>query len=192
DSTSQTPHEPPLPPAVSARPGAVSAPPFVERRRRDGAPLVMVFTALLVLPPRGHHLVVKTDEARLVLLPRDMLERGAWFSAAVEGQQYRNKPPLFPWTIAALSRFRGAVTEGTAQLPAAVAAIGAALCTFLLGDRLFSRRAGLWAALMLATSAGFFIHSQLILPDMLVITFAMASGYAFWRSMSEPGNRRAL
>ena len=160
--------------------------------RRDGALLVIVFTALLVLPPVGHHLIVKSDEARFALLARDMLERGAWLSAAVEGQQYRNKPPLFPWAIAALSRARGSVTEGTAQLPAAVAAIAAALCTFLLGDRLFGRRAGVWAALMLATSASFFIHSQLILPDMLVLAFATACYYAFWRAMSEPGNTRAL
>jgi 4-amino-4-deoxy-L-arabinose transferase-like glycosyltransferase len=163
-----------------------------KRGRRDGALLVMVFTALLVLPPVGHHLVVKSDEARFVLLARDMVERGAWWSAAVEGQQYRNKPPLFPWTIAVLSRFRGAVTEGTAQLPPAVAAIAAALCTFLLGDRLFGRRAGLWAALMLATSASFFIHSQQILPDMLVLAFATASSYAFWRAISAPGSARAL
>ncbi len=160
--------------------------------RRDGALLIIVFTALLVLPPVGHHLIVKSDEARFALLARDMLERGAWFSAAVEGQQYRNKPPLFPWTIAVLSRARGAVTEGTAQLPAAVAAIAAAWCTFLLGDRLFGRRAGVWAALILATSASFFIHSQLILPDMLVLAFATACYYAFWRAMHEPGNTRAL
>src|SRR5262249_57142843 len=44
----------------------------------------------------------------------------------------------------------------------------------------------------LATSAGFFIHSQQILPDMLVLAFATASGYAFWRSMQEPCNRIAL
>jgi 4-amino-4-deoxy-L-arabinose transferase-like glycosyltransferase len=160
--------------------------------RLDGALLVMVFTALVVLPPVGHHLVAKSDEARFVLLARDMLERGAWFTAEVEGQQYRNKPPLFPWTIALLSRVRGAVTEGTAQLPAAVAAIAAALFTFLLGDRLFGRRAGLWAALMLATSANFFIHSQLVLPDMLVLAFTTLASYAFWRAASEPGNRRAL
>jgi 4-amino-4-deoxy-L-arabinose transferase-like glycosyltransferase len=163
-----------------------------QRGRRDAALLVIVFTALLVLPPVGHHLVVKSDEARFVLLARDMMERGAWWSAAVEGQPYRNKPPLFPWTIAVLSRFRGAVTEGTAQLPPALAAIAAALTTFLLGDRLFGRRAGLWAALVLATSPSFFIHSQQILPDMLVLAFATASCHAFWRAMSEPENTRAL
>ena len=164
----------------------------VQGGRRDGALLIIVFTALLVLPPVGHHLIVKSDEARFALLARDMVERGAWFTAAVEGQQYRNKPPLFPWIIAALSKARGAVTEGTAQLPAAVAAIAAAWCTFLLGDRLFGRRTGVWAALILATSASFFIHSQLILPDMMVLAFATACYYAFWRAMNEPGNTLAL
>jgi 4-amino-4-deoxy-L-arabinose transferase-like glycosyltransferase len=181
-----------MPPRDHANDPTSSRPEDAPRARRRGALLVVVFTALLVLPPVGHHLVVKSDEARFVLLARDMVERGAWFSAVVEGQQYRNKPPLFPWSIALLSRLRGAVTEGTAQLPTAVAAIAAALCTFLLGDRLFGRRAGLWAALMLATSAGFFIHSQQILPDMLVLAFATASGYAFWRAMSEPEASRAL
>ncbi len=75
---------------------------------------------------------------------------------------------------------------------AAVAAIAATFCTFLLGDQLFGRRAGLWAALMLATSASFFIHSQLILPDMLVLAFATTSAYAFWRAMSEPGRALSL
>jgi 4-amino-4-deoxy-L-arabinose transferase-like glycosyltransferase len=162
------------------------------RGRRGGALLVVVFTALLVLPPVGHHLIVKSDEARFVLLARDMVEHGAWWNASVEGQQYRNKPLLFPWIIALLSWFRGGVTEATAQLPPALAAIAAALATFFLGDRLFGRPAGLWAALMLATSVAFFVHSQQVLPDMLVVAFATASSVAFWRAMSGPGASRAL
>jgi len=177
--------------ATNTTSGAPAAPRSL-RGRLGAALLVSAFTALLVLPPVGHHLIVKSDEARFALLARDMLRRGAWFDAAVEGQQYRNKPPLFPWSIAVLSRVRGAVTEATAQLPAAGAAVAAALSTFLLGDRLFTRRAGLWAALMLATSASFFSHSQQILPDMLVVAFATTCGYAFWRAMSEPGSPVAL
>ena len=175
--------------AVTSDPRAPTRP---RGRRLDGALLVVVFTALLVLPPVGHHLIVKSDEARFALLARDMLSRGAWFSAEVEGQPYRNKPLLFPWTIAALSRLRGAVTEATAQLPAAAAAVAAALFTFLLGDRLFGRRAGVWAALILVTSASVFSHSQQILPDMLVVAFATACAYAFWHAMTEPPGTLAL
>lgn len=143
-----------------------------------------MFTALLVFPPVGHHLVIKSDEARFTLLARDMLRRGAWIAPEVEGQPYRNKPLLFPWIIAGLSALGGAVTERTAQLPAAAAAVVAAVFTFCLGARLFDRRAGLWAGLILATSASPFGHSQQILPDMLVLAFAAMSLYAFWVAMS--------
>jgi 4-amino-4-deoxy-L-arabinose transferase-like glycosyltransferase len=154
--------------------------------------LVSAFTALLVLPPVGHHLIVKSDEARFALLARDILSRGAWLDARVEGERYRNKPLLFPWSIAVLSRLRGGVTEGTAQLPSAAAAVAATLFVFLLGERLFTARAGMWAAALLATSVSFFSHSQQILPDMLVVAFATAATYAFWCAMRGPRPEVAL
>src|SRR5919198_1624472 len=166
--------------------------PRAHRAPLRGALFVAAFAALLVLPPVGHHLIVKSDEARFALLARDMLERGAWLDAQVEGERYRNKPPLFPWSIAMLSRLHGGVTEATAQLPSAIAAVAAVLFTYLLGDRLFGRRAGSWAGLILATSASFFSHSQQILPDMLMLAFATASGYAFYCAVSEPAGRRAV
>ncbi len=132
------------------------------------------------------------DEARFALLARDMTERGAWFDLRIRGELYRNKPPLYPWLIAAGSRLTGRVTEATAQAPVALAAIAAVLFTFLLGDRLFGRRAGFWAALVLATNPDFFENSQALLPDMLVTAFTTAAGWAFWRSVSAPPARAAL
>jgi Dolichyl-phosphate-mannose-protein mannosyltransferase len=99
-------------------------------------------------------------------------------------------PRLYPWTIAAASWLGGGrVTEGTAQAPVAVAAIATVLFTVLLADRLFGRRAGVWAALVLATTTGFLDLSQLLLPDMLVARFATLAGWAGWRMVSEPSNR---
>lgn len=146
-------------------------------------------TALLVLPPLGQRIIATSDEARFALLARDIIERGAWFDVQVRGTPYRNKPPLYAWSIAALSRPVGRVTEATALAPVALAAIGTVLFTFLLGDRLFNRRAGLWAALILATSYGFFGHSQFALPDMLVLCFATLAGYAFWWAVTDPPGR---
>lgn len=160
--------------------------------RLRGALLVSAIAALLVLPPLGRQTITTSDEARFPLLARDMIERGAWFDVHVREKQYRNKPPLYPWSIATLSLLSGRVTEATAQLPVALAAIGAALFTFLLGDRLFNARTGLWAGVILATSYGFFQHSQKILPDMLVVCFAAAAGYAFWRATLQRPSRWAL
>ncbi len=145
-----------------------------------------------MLPPLGQRIIATSDEARFTLLAKDMIERGVWFDIQLRDKQYRNKPPLYPWAIASLSLLRGRVTEATAHAPVAIAAIGSVLFTFLLGDRLFNRRAGLWAGLIVATSYAFFGYSQLLLPDLIVVCFATLAGYAFWRAVSEPPGRGAL
>src|SRR5262249_41353475 len=76
---------------------------------------------------------------------------------------------------------------GTARLPSALATIATVLGTCLLAQRLFDRRAGLVAGLVMATSYGVFAHSQMILPDVLMIAFNMFAGYWFWRSVEGAG-----
>ena len=154
--------------------------------------IVAAVAALLIVSPLGRHLIAYSGEARMALLARDMIERRVLFQAHVEGQLYRNKPPLYPWSIALASLPGGRVTAATAQVPVAVAAIATAVVTCLLGARLFGRRAGLWAGLILTTSAAFFGHSQVLLPDMLVAAFTTAAAYAFWRYVSAPPGRLAL
>lgn len=171
---------------VAAEPGARPT-----TSLRD-ALLVVTLAAALVLPPVGQRLIVTSHEARFALVAGDMLERGVWFDARLRGQSYRNKPPLHPWAIVAGSWWTGRVTEGVAQLPSALATIAVVLGTFLLGDRLFHRRAGLWAALVLATSYGVFAHSQMILPDMVMVAFGVIAGYCFWRAVTDPGSRMAM
>jgi 4-amino-4-deoxy-L-arabinose transferase-like glycosyltransferase len=154
--------------------------------------MVALVTAILVLPPLGQRFVGTTDEARFILYAREALAQGALFDVRLRGKFFREKPPLYAWSIAALSLPRGRVTEGAAHLPVALGAIGAAVFTFLLGDRLFTRRAGLWAGLVLATTFGFYRHSQIFLPEMIVLAFATAAAYWFWRAMEEPPGRGAL
>lgn len=168
-----------------------ASPPHSGARPRD-ALLVVLLAAVLVVPPVGQRLIVTSHEARFALVARDMLERHVWFDARVRGQPYRNKPPLYPWTIVAASWWAGGVTEGSARLPSALATVATVLGTFLLGDRLFGRRVGVWAAAVLATSYGVFAHSQMILPDMPMIAFGVMAGYCFWRAVTGPGSRPAM
>ena len=151
-----------------------------------------VVAALLVLPPVGHRLIATSDEARFALVARDMTSRHAWFGARVSGEVFRDKPPLYPWSIAAVSLVRGHVTEATARIPGAAAAVGTVFLTALLGHRLFGPRAGLWAGLVLSTSFGFVEHSQLVLPDMLVTLFFTGALYTLWLGMTALHGRTAL
>lgn len=166
--------------------GAQQTPRFVLATRVRAALFVSGIATLLVFPSLGQWIIATADEARFALLARDAIERGAWFDLSYRGQLFRNKPPLYPWAIAAASRLAGRVTEGTAHAPVALAAIVAVLFTFLLGEQLFDRRAGVWAALILATTGGFLHMSQALLPDMLVLCFATLAGYAFWRGVTDP------
>jgi 4-amino-4-deoxy-L-arabinose transferase-like glycosyltransferase len=154
--------------------------------------LVAALTAVLVLPPIGQRPVDTTDEARFVLYAREVLAQRALFDVRLRGKLFREKPPLYAWSIAALSLPRGRVSEATAHAPVALAAIGVAVFTVLLGERLFGLRAGLWAGLVLATTLGFFRYSQVLLPDMLVAFFAVAAAYWLWRAMAESAGRGAL
>jgi 4-amino-4-deoxy-L-arabinose transferase-like glycosyltransferase len=156
------------------------------------AVLVALFAALLVLPPLGRRVIVSGDEARFAMLAQDMMKRYSWTDAHVRDRHYRNKPLLYPWMIRVLSTPGGRVTQTTAHLPIAMAAIAAVFFTTLLGQQLFGRRAGVWAGLITATSYGFFAHSQILLPDMIVIAFGLAALAAFWASISHPPGRAML
>jgi 4-amino-4-deoxy-L-arabinose transferase-like glycosyltransferase len=71
------------------------------------------------------------------------------------------------------------VTGFTARLPVAVTAIGAVVFTGLIGETLLGRGLGVRAGLALAVTYGFFAHSQLILPDMLVVAFMCVAMHVF-------------
>jgi len=156
------------------------------------AALVAALAALLLLQSLGQRFIVTGDEARFAVLAQDMLARDTWFDARVRDQRYRNKPLLYPWAIKILSLPKGRVTETTAQLPIAGAAVAAVFFATLLGQQLFSARAGVGAGLVTATSYAFFSHSHVLLPDMLVVAFGLAALCAFWAAMSRPPGTRAL
>jgi 4-amino-4-deoxy-L-arabinose transferase-like glycosyltransferase len=181
----------PAPVGDDAR-AALADAPGERRRRLRRAALVTLFAALLVLPPLGSRQIVTGDEARFAVLAQDMLKRDTWLDARVRNQRYRNKPLLYPWAIKVLSLPRGRVTETTAQLPIAVAALIAVFFVTILGQQLYSPRAGVWAGLITATSYGFFAHSQILLPDMLVVACGVAALSAFWASVGGPAGSAAL
>jgi 4-amino-4-deoxy-L-arabinose transferase-like glycosyltransferase len=160
--------------------------------RARAALLVLGVALLLVGPPLYYRPVIaQSHDARFPLLARDVLARGVLIPEE-RGLLYRNKPPLFPWSIAVLSWPAGHVSETTALLPVAAGACLAILGTFLLGDALFGRRAGLWAGLILATSYGFFAFAQRPLPDVLVVGLVTLAGYPLWRAVGPAASRPAL
>jgi 4-amino-4-deoxy-L-arabinose transferase-like glycosyltransferase len=122
-------------------------------------------------------------EARYALVAREMLQGGHWLLPHLGGHVYPDKPPLFFWAIALISALGSGVSEWTARLPTAIAAVGVCLLTYGMGTRLFTPAAGVAAALVLATSAGFFWSGRQALPDMLLTLWTTGAWWAWWEWM---------
>src|SRR5262245_48149492 len=136
----------------------------------------------------GRRILATNDEARFALLAQDMLSRGAWFYPQLNGVAYNAKPPLQAWLIALASWPAGHVTQLSAVLPSALAAVATALVVFAVGQSLFGVTAGRFAALASVTTQGWFLHARLPMPDMLVTLFITVAIAALWPMMRErPG-----
>src|SRR5262249_20070736 len=128
----------------------------------------------------GRRILATNDEARFALLAQDMLSRGAWLFPELHGVAYNARPPLVAWLIAVASWPAGHVTQLSAVLPSALAAVGTALVVSAVGRALFGGAAGVLAALAAITTQGWFLHARLPMPGMIVTVFLTAAGACLW------------
>ncbi len=135
----------------------------------------------------GAHDLWSPDEPRYAQVAREMLRSGDYIVPHLNGEIYTEKPPLYFWMVAFLSKPFGDVNETTARIPSAVAALLTMLATYLLGVRLLGRREALVGTLAMATSAQFIWIGRIGVLDMpltLAMTAAVALFYAGYRRKS--------
>ena len=162
----------------------MSDPQHQQRSSYRAAALIATVTLPQFLLGLGDRNIWIPLEARYALVAREMLEAGHWILPHLGGEVYADKPPLLFWAIACISALGSGVTEWTARLPTALAAVGVCLVTWQLGVRLFSPPAGLLAALVLATSGGFFWSGRQALPDMLLTLWTTGALWGLWEWFS--------
>ncbi len=95
-----------------------------------------------------------SDEAIEALTSREMLQTGDWLTPRLNGGFRYTKPPLYFWLTAGTFLVVGQ-TDLALRFWSGAAGAGTVLLTGLIGRRLFGARAGVFAALALATSARF-------------------------------------
>src|SRR5262249_28602186 len=78
------------------------------------------------------------------------------------------------------------------RLPSSLAALLGLLVVFLLGRGLFGRRTGALAAVVLATTYGFFMEARWAHPDMLWTLWLLLACLAFHRAYASGGSARWL
>src|SRR5215212_4147109 len=178
----RVPHLHPEPLVHPAREAARrSAPGRGPALKRDLA-LLALLGALLFLPGLGARDLWNPDEARYAEVAREMRQEGSWAIPRLNGEVYTQKPPLLFWLIIVssfLTGGTGGVSEISARIPSALAAIGTVILVFRLGERLFNRRAGWIAAGAFATCFKILWQGRFGQIDML-LTFLVALGVWFW------------
>jgi 4-amino-4-deoxy-L-arabinose transferase-like glycosyltransferase len=133
----------------------------------------LVFLANSVSPPA----LMDDVDAVQAQIARNMLESGDWVTARLNGVAYLEKAPLIYWMMAASFAVFG-VADWAARLPVALSVVALCWLTARIGRWAFSPLAGLYAGLSLATCAGLFLFTRILIPDVvltLAITFAMWS-----------------
>ena len=108
------------------------------------------------------------DEPRNAGCAAEMLERQDWIVPTFNGELRTHKPVLLYWCIISAYQLFG-VDEFSARFWSALLGIGTVLATWALGTRLFSPRAGFWAAIVLATTLMFNVAAHAATPDSLLI-----------------------
>jgi 4-amino-4-deoxy-L-arabinose transferase-like glycosyltransferase len=120
------------------------------------------------------------DEPRYAQVSREMLETGDWVVPHLNGDVYKEKPPLYFWLVALMSKPCGNVNETTARLPSALAATLVVLLTYFLGLKILGDLEAFLGAAMMATSAQFFWIGRTGALDALLTLCILAALVTFY------------
>jgi len=118
---------------------------------RAGLALLLLLALLLIGAGLGLRQPLSVDEERFLGVALEMLQDGSWFIPHRAGEIYPDKPPLFMWAVALLTRLTGS-PELALFLPALLSGLVATACLHDLGRRLWNRRCGVYAALLFLAS----------------------------------------
>ncbi|MBI4556608.1 MAG: glycosyltransferase family 39 protein [Candidatus Hydrogenedentes bacterium] len=144
-------------------------------------PALLALAMVLFSANIGGYDLWPEDQPRFGEVAREMLQSGDGLVLRVNGQPYREKPPLLFWLIALVSRPFGDVTEFTARVPVVVAGAITVAMTYLLAARLYGPRVAFWAALLLMTNWRFWWQARSVQTDMILTACLAGFLYAFWR-----------
>jgi 4-amino-4-deoxy-L-arabinose transferase-like glycosyltransferase len=121
-----------------------------------------ILASLYVL---GVRTLVPPDEGRYAEMAREMFASGDWITTRLNGIKYFEKPPLQTW-MNALSFAAFGLGEWQARLWTGISGIAGVLLTAYAGSRVFGRRAGFYAALVLGSCFYWVACSQINSLDM--------------------------
>lgn len=169
-------------------------------RLRDRSPRGVAASALLAVAALSWLVglsnvdLTSPDEARYAQVAEEIRAFGHGAAGLVllhlNGEVYDQKPPLWFWLTALAGVPTGRVSEWSARLPSALAALATVLLAMRLGTSLLGRCSGLVAGALLVTAVEFAVLARRASLDALLTCFTTLALTAFWRWDLGSGRRR--
>ncbi len=150
--------------------------------------LIFLLSLAIFLPGLGAYPLLDPDEGRNAQVALEIVNSGHWIPPTLKGEIRYQKPPLYYWLVASTFLLIGP-GEFAARLPSALAAIMGVWITLLLGTHLWGREKGYIAALLQATSLIYVGYAHIVIFDMLLTFFILASLFFSWKALEEGGKK---
>ena len=122
------------------------------------------------------------DEPRFVLVARQMMESGQWLFPHRGVELYPDKPPLYFWLLALCKSVIGS-WRWSFLLPSLLSGLGVLWLVQDLGRRLWSHRAGLWAAVAVLSALQFIYQFKRAQIDPTLVFATTLSLYGLCRHL---------
>jgi len=146
-----------------------------------------IYCGTIVSPPS----LMDDVDAVQAQIARNMLHSGDWATARLDGIPYLEKAPLIYWLIAGCFRIIGE-HDWVARIPVALSAVLLAWLTAAFGGWAFGRRAGTLAGIAIATCAGLFLFTRILIPDVMLTAAIALAMWAFLRALDDKERRPRL
>jgi 4-amino-4-deoxy-L-arabinose transferase-like glycosyltransferase len=139
-----------------------------------------VYCGTMISPPS----LMDDVDAVQAQIARNMLRSGDWVTARLDGIPYLEKAPLIYWLIGGCFKLFGTY-DWVARIPVALAAVLLCWITAAFGGWAFGRRAGTLAGVVIATSAGLFLFTRILIPDVMLTAVIALAMWTFLRALDE-------
>jgi 4-amino-4-deoxy-L-arabinose transferase-like glycosyltransferase len=115
---------------------------------------------------------------------REMAITHDYVTLKVNGNRYLEKAPLPYWLVAFSYEVFG-VNEFAAHLPTVLAMLFLTMLAMRWARRAFGERAGIYAGMFVATCAGYYLFTRILIPEAILSAFIAGSFYCFLSALED-------